>query len=196
MSEGSTSEVRFRFLLSAALEGLVGMGEERKYAFRDDTTINVQIAPALPAGPVSGPAAVPATPAAAPPATPSYPLPLSNFAQNYRTAYSATPGAYTQNLTTPITQRTQTGYQASPISSYAQWFAQHQTGSLLGQPSTPVRVSTPQTGTPAQPTGSTYFPYGGAGMGMANATPSRAVANTLVGKLQAATGVPPRDAWG
>ena len=174
-----------RRLPSEASPGWYGtLSDDRPFAMRDDTTVNISNVPTPP------PAQVPATPAtatAAPPATPSFtPYNFANFPQNYRTTYSGQPGQYSQAPATPVAQKTQNNFQQTPYAqqaqAYAQWLMQNQTGSA-SQAGTPARFSTPSPSNISI----TYFPYG-AQPAMAS-MPTRAVANTLVGKLQAAVGV-------
>ena len=166
------------------------LSDDKPFALRDDTTLNVQNVPAVAA---RTPATTPAA-GVVPPATPSYTSAnYANFSQNYRTTYSAQPNTpYAQNTSTPAPQRTQTQgtYQFNP-SAYAQWLAQTQSGSA-SQAGTPARLSTPQM----QPSGSTaYFPFNNQA-GFGNNTPTKAVANTIVSRLQAAVGMTPSISGG
>lgn len=185
----SSLRVLQRCLPSESTPGWHGtLSDDRPFAMRDDMTVNVQSVPT----PVT--AQVPATPAAnnaAPPATPSFTsYNFANFPQNYRTTYSSQPGQYNQTSTTPVAQRTQNTFQQTPYAqqaqAYAQWLMQNQ-GSV-SQAGTPARYGTPQ---PNINQSATFFPYGTqAGQMVAGtSTPTRAVANTLVGKLQAAVGM-------
>lgn len=184
------------------------LAESRGAALHDDSTIHLKAtipAQTLAAAPkpavVAAPAAQASTPAYSP--APNYSqqgYAYQNYPQQYRTTYAQygtsgqpTNGYYTSTYmqgagtgvttsTQPSTTQSYSTYGNSSQYPYSTWYSNYQP-QAAATPGSASRRGTPQpaTATTASGLAATYAPYG---IGGTSATPTRAVANTIVAKPQ------------